>query len=53
MPIEEAEKIAQSQVAWAILFYLTFLYYHSISYQDLGQAREEDYGFARAIKSRL
>ncbi|EHE80088.1 hypothetical protein SPAR28_1913 [Streptococcus pneumoniae GA13338] len=52
MPIEEAEKIAQSQVAWAILFILLFLY-HSISYQDFGQAREEDYGFARAIKGRL
>ncbi|CJX35814.1 Uncharacterised protein [Streptococcus pneumoniae] len=24
MPIEEAEKIAQSQVAWAILFILLF-----------------------------
>ncbi|EJG44397.1 hypothetical protein AMCSP05_002245 [Streptococcus pneumoniae 2070425] len=33
--------------------YLAFLYYHSISYQDFGQAREEDYGFARAIKGRL
>ena len=53
MPIEEAEKIAQSQVAWAILFILLFFIIIRLSYQDLGQAREEDYGFARAIKSRL
>ncbi|EHZ06178.1 phage protein [Streptococcus pneumoniae GA04175] len=51
--MKKLEKIAQSHVAWAIFVYLAFLYYHSISYQDFGQAREEDYGFARAIKGRL
>ena len=51
MPIEEAEKIAHSQFVWAILFYLTFLYYNSISHQDFGQAREEDYGLHEQSKA--
>ncbi|VOJ52037.1 Uncharacterised protein [Streptococcus pneumoniae] len=38
MPIEEVEKIAQSQVAWAILFILLFL----LSFDILSRLRTSE-----------